>query len=213
MVGGFGDTTHQAFRVRLQALGFRAHTPPATRAAHHLATQCQSRPSHATRSARGLHPRFLRLPASGTLAAGGGGLVGFSGWVLGQSPPNNSFKPKTNRYAIVFGLTQALGRMGSLSINYIALLVGLLAMLFGVLSLYVRWVHPHSRLEPVFRPRWRGGKEASRFGAAAQIFAFFAIGIFLVGFGLWGLGKFVAYWQYVVYSAAFIAGLAFLRES
>jgi len=25
--------------------------------------------------------------------------------------PNNSFKPKTNRYAIVFGLIQALGRM------------------------------------------------------------------------------------------------------
>ena len=33
-------------------------------------------------------------------------------WIhLGQSPPNNSFKPKTNRYAIVFGLTQALALM------------------------------------------------------------------------------------------------------
>ena len=37
-------------------------------------------------------------------------------WIhLGPSPPNNSFKPKTNRYAILFGLTQALGAMDSIT--------------------------------------------------------------------------------------------------
>jgi len=58
------------------------------------------------------------------------GVAGFSGLVLGQSPPNNSFKPKTNRYAIVFGLTQALGHMSQVK----AVLVILLLVLASVAS-------------------------------------------------------------------------------
>jgi len=102
--------------------------------------------------------------------------------------------------------------MEDFSINHIALLIGMLPILFGALSLYVRWVNPESRLEPAFRARWRGGRVASSLGAAAQIFAFLAIGILLVAFGFLGFGQFVDYWQYVVYSAAFIAGLAFFLE-
>jgi hypothetical protein len=94
IAGGFGDTTHPAFRVRPQALGFRAPAPPATRAAHSLATRFRSRPSHATRFARGFRHRRLLGRASGTLCAAA---VSRSAGVLGQSPPNNSFKPKPLR--------------------------------------------------------------------------------------------------------------------
>ena len=56
------------------------------------------------------------LAASGLLTHGGKAL---SAWLIGvllasvahsRLRPNNSFKPKTNRCAIVFGLIQALGR-------------------------------------------------------------------------------------------------------
>lgn len=102
--------------------------------------------------------------------------------------------------------------MGRISINHIALIFGLFPILLGALSLHVRWVNPKSRFEPAFRARWRGGREASNFGAAAQIFAFLAVGIFMVGFGLLGFGRFVEYWQYVIYLAVAIFGLAFFLD-
>jgi len=65
IICGFGYIPHQAFRVRPQALGLRAPTPPATRAAHSVATQCRSKPSHATRFRAWLAPSVLVVPGFG----------------------------------------------------------------------------------------------------------------------------------------------------
>jgi hypothetical protein len=56
--------------------------------------------------------------------------------------PNNSFKPKTNRYAIVFGLIQALGAAVRTSPKAIAALLAVLAIvgsLPGILYVAALW--------------------------------------------------------------------------
>jgi hypothetical protein len=72
LVGGFGDTTHPAFRVKPQALRFRAPAPPAFARGSRRRHSLPIRPSHATRFARGFHPRGWSVRTSGRVSGGGG---------------------------------------------------------------------------------------------------------------------------------------------
>ena len=63
--------------------------------------------------------------------------------------------------------------------------LGLAFCLIGCGMVYVTWIRPKSRLRRVFCARWRPfGPEASKFGAATQVFTLLTLGLPAVVSGL-----------------------------